>query len=466
MNNNNNNNTELSATLFNKYHRLDQPYYSYPTQEQFQHSVSSFARFSALRASRKAQRPLALNINIPFSANACYYSTTKNIITKDRSRSAAYVHSLEQEIRLVGKHAGTKQHIEHLHFGGGTPTFLNPNELRQLMACLKDSFNIGSNNFTHYSIDIDPREVDWSTMGVLRDIGFNRVNIEVQGLDPSVQRAFNRLQSIEQTQNIVEAARALQFRTVSISLICGLPRQTPQSFRQALSDIVKLAPDHISLQNFKHQPSKYPLQTHINAQDLPSSAALVEMLGSAQHILSTAGYIYIGMGHFTLADDDLLSAQEDKALQHGIQGYTSGSDFDTIGFGVSAISQLGELYYHNTHDLRAYQTASSNQQLAPARGLLCNTDDQIRRSIIQALTCQFSVDLCSIEQRFNINFKEYFHPQWQTLKLMHDDGLLILSDKALEMTEQGRLFTLAVCQVFDYYFSQQRQSNTAQTQVI
>lgn len=461
-----NNNTKLSAALFNKYHRLDQPYYCYPAQEQFQHSISGFARFSALRASRKAQRPLALNINIPFSANACYYSTTKNIITKDRSRSAAYVHSLEQEIRLVAKHAGTRQPIENLHFGGGTPTFLNPSELRQLMTCLKDNFNICSNNFTHYSIDIDPREVDWSTMGVLRDIGFNRVNIEVQGLDPTVQRAINRLQSIEQTQNIVEAARALQFRTISISLICGLPKQTPLSFTQALTDIIKLEPDHIRLQNFKHQPNKYPLQTHINAQDLPSSTALAEILDSAEQILSAAGYIYIGMGHFTLADDDLLTAQENGTLQHGIQGYTSSSDCNTIGFGISAISQLGELYYHNTHDLRAYQTASSNQQLAPAQGLLCNVDDQIRRCIIQALTCQFSLNFSNIEQRFKINFKEYFHAQWHALKFMQDDGLLILTDQDLKITEQSRLCTLAVCQVFDYYFAQQKRGNTVLTQVI
>ncbi len=460
------NSTGLSTTLFNRYHRLDKPYRSYPAQEQFQHSVSTFARLNALRTIRKTLKPLALNINIPFCANACYYCTTKNIVTKDRSRGAAYLRSLEQEIGLIAKHTDTKQPIEQLHFGGGTPTFLNPTELRQLMTCLKDNFNIGSNNFTHYSIDIDPRETDWSTMGVLRDIGFNRVNIEVQGLDPAVQRAINRLQTIEQTQNIVEAARTLQFRTVSISLIYGLPKQTPLSFKQALTDIIKLTPDHVSLQGFQHQPNKYPIQARIHAQDLPSSADIAGMLGSAKQLLSNAGYIYIGMGHFTLADDDLLTAQEDGILQHGIQGYTSSSNCDTIGFGVSAISQLGELYYHTTHDLSTYQTASSNQQLAPAQGLLCNTDDQIRRSIIQALTCHFNVDLSSIEQRFKINCKEYFHEQWHTLKLMHDDGLLTLTEQELKMTEQGRFFTLAVCQVFDRYFAEEKQSSMPMTRAI
>lgn len=460
------NSTGLSATLFNKYHRLDKPYWSYPAPEQFQHSISAFARFNALRTSRTALKPLALNINIPFCANACYYCTAKNIVTKDRSRSAAYLRSLEQEIRLIAKHVSPEQQVEQLHFGGGTPTFLNPGELRQLMTCLKDNFNIDCNNFTHYSIDIDPRETDWSTMGVLRHIGFNRVNIEVQGLDPAVQRAINRLQSIEQTQNIVEAARTLQFRTVSISLIYGLPKQTLHSFTQALTDIIQLTPDHISLQGFQHQPNKHPIQSRIHAQDLPSPTALAQMLGSAQQLLHNAGYIYIGMGLFALADDDLASAQEDKTLQHGVQGYISGTHCDTIGFGVSAISQLGGLYYHTCHELNAYQTALNNQQLAPAQGLQCNNDDQIRRSIIQALTCQFSVDLANIEQCFKINVKEYFAAQWPILEQMRDDGLLSLTAQNLSMTEQGRLFTLAVCQLFDHYFAQQNPDKAAITQAI
>jgi oxygen-independent coproporphyrinogen-3 oxidase len=457
---------ELSAMLFNKYHRLDKQYRSYPTLEQFQHPISPFERFSALRDSCKSLKPLALNISIPFCANACYYCTSKNIVTKDRSRGATYLRSLEQEIPLVAKHINTQQPIEHLHFGGGTPTFLNPTELRQLMSCLKDNFNISSNKFTHYSIDIDPRETDWSTMGVLREIGFNRVNIEVQGLDPAVQRAINRLQTIEQTQNIVEAARTLQFRTIRINLIYGLPKQTPESFTQALTDIIKLTPGHINLQGFQHLPHKYPIQTRINAQDLPQSTAIAQMLNNAQQLLSDAGYIYIGMGHFALADDDLASAQEDGTLQYGIHGYSSGADYDTIGFGISAISQLGELYYRNTHDLGAYQTSSNNQQLAPAYGLVCNTDDQIRRSIIQALTCHFSVDFTNIEQRFKINAKDYFHAQWHTLQCMHDDGLLTLTEQGLKITEQGRLFTLAVCQVFDHYFTQEKQGNAVITRAI
>ncbi|HAB91293.1 MAG TPA: oxygen-independent coproporphyrinogen III oxidase [Pseudomonas sp.] len=443
-----------SSKLFNLYHNLDKPYSSYPRVEHFQQNISAFERFSALRDSRKAQRPLVLNVNIPFCANACYYCSKKNIVTKDRSRAAQYLQCLEQEIQTVAQHIASERNIEELHFGGGTPTFLNPVELRQLMRCLQDNFNITSNNFTHYSIDIDPRETDWSTMGVLRDIGFNRVNIEVQGLDPKVQRAINRLQTIEQTQAIVEAARTLQFRTVSISLIYGLPQQTTQSFSQAVEDVLQLAPDRISLQGYQHQPDKHPIQQRINAAELPSIANLEAMLKGTQLQLEQAGYRYIGMGHFALADDDFAYAQEDGTLQQGIQGYSTSANCDTLGFGVSAVSQLGNLYYHNSHDINSYQTACRNQQLPPATGVLCTKKDQIHRAVIQALTCQFEVNFSVIEQCFAINFASYFAAQWPQLLRMQSNGLLELSKQKLSITAPGRLYTLTVCQLFDDYLAQ------------
>ncbi len=444
-----------NSTLFNLYHRLDKQYSTYPAVEHFQENISAFERFSALRDSRKAQRPLALSVNIPFCANACYYCTAKNIVTKDRSRANQYLQCLEQEIHSVAQHIAGGQRIDELHVGGGTPTFLNPGELRQLMKCLQDNFNIVSNNFTHYSIDIDPRETDWSTMGVLRDIGFNRVNIEVQGLDPKVQRAINRLQTIEQTQAIVEAARTLQFRTVSISLIYGLPQQTPRSFAQAVLDVLQLTPDRISLQGYQHQPDKHPIQQRINASELPSNSEIEVILSQAVQQLEEAGYRYIGMGNFALPDDDFASAQEDGTLQHGIQGYSTHVNGDTIGFGVSAISQLGGLYYHNSHDLNDYQTACRNKQLPPALGLHCTKSDQIHLAVIDGLTCQFAIDCRAIEQRFAIDFKQYFVSQWPQLESMQTQGLLKINEHSIQMTTEGRLYTLAVCQVFDLYFKKQ-----------
>ena len=454
------------SDLFNLYHRLDKQYSSYPAAEHFQHDISAFERFRALRHSRATQRPLALHVKIPFCANACYHCTAKSIVTKDRSCTSQYLQCLEQEIKIVAQHIASEQPIEELHFSGGTPTFLNTNELRQVMNYLQEHFNIASNNFTHYSIDIDPRETDWSTMGVLRDIGFNRINIKVQGLDPKVQRAINRLQTLKQTQTIVEAARTLQFRTVSISLIYGLPRQTPDSFAQAIDDVLKLLPDRLSLQGYQHQPHKHPPQRHINATELPSATALEAMLKTAQQQLEQAGYHYIGMGNFALMDDDFASAQEDGTLQHGIQGYSTCANYDTVGFGLAAISQLGNLYYHNSHDLHSYQTACRNQQLAPALGLHCTQHDQINHAVIQALTCQFAVNFCDIERRFALDFKGYFADQWPQLESMHNHGLLTLNEHSITMTEHGRLYTLSVCQLFDAYFAQEHRIKLALTSVI
>lgn len=459
-----NNSIEWSSTLFNRYHRPDQQYSSYPALEQFQHSISAFERFSALRTSRKASRKLALSINSPLYANAHYNGIDKNSATKVRSYSSAYLRSLEQEIRIVAQHISTEKPIEQLHFSAATASLLSPNELRQLMSCLKNNFNIISNNFAQYSIDIDPSKTDWSMMGVLRCIGFNRVNIEVQGLIPTEQTASNRLHSIEQTQNIVDAARTLQFRTVSISLIYGLAKQSALSFAQSLHSVIQLMPDRIILQSLERNSETTP--QHTDAENLQSPSCIEQMLRNAQQQLNDAGYRYIGMGNFALADDDFASAQEDGTLQLGTQGYSTCPNCDTIGFGVSAISQFGELYYHNTDDLAAYQTACSNQQLASAYGLLCNTDDQIRRSVIQALTCQFSIAFAKIEQPYTINFKDYFRGQWPHLEQMHNDGLISLSDDGLHMTAQGRLFTLAVCQLFDHYFAQKSTSKPCVTQAI
>lgn len=460
------NSNDWNSSLFKLYHRLDKHCCVYPRAEQFQYEVSAFERLNALRDSRKAKRPLALSVSIPFCANACYYCSSKTIVTKDRSRSQHYLKCLEQEIQSVALHFASEQPIHELHFGGGTPTFLNPGELRQLMTCLQTHFNIASDNFSHYSIDIDPRETDWSTMGALRDIGFNRVNVEVRGLDPKVQRAINRLQTLEQTQAIVEAARTLQFRTVSISLMYGLPQQNIQAFSLALEEVISLNPDRISLQGYQHQPHKHPLQQRIKASELPSNLELEGMLLTALQQLENSGYRYLGMGLFALADDDFAIAQEDGRLHYNLHGYSTHANSDTIGFGLSAISQLGNLYFQNTCDLNSYQNACLKQQLPPAKGLLRNKQEQIQHAVIQALTCQFSINFQEIEQRFAISFSQYFAAQWPQLTQMQHDGLIEISTNELKMTSAGRLYTLAVCQLFTEYHNKNQDHRLPAAQVI
>src|SRR5690606_31588510 len=284
------------------------------------------------------------------------------------------------------------QVVEQLHFGGGTPTFLSHDELRRLMEHLRRHFNLVDDDSGDYGIEIDPREADWSTMGLLRELGFNRVSLGVQDLDPNVQRAINRLQTLEQTRAIVEAAHTLQYRSVNIDLIYGLPLQNPDSFARTVDEVIALQPDRLSVFNYAHLPERFMPQRRINAEELPSPAQKLEMLQRSIEQLTAAGYRYIGMDHFALPDDELAIAQEDGTLQRNFQGYTTHGHCDLIGLGVSAISQVGELYSQNSSDLSNYQQSLDNGQLATQRGLLCNEDDRIRRAVIQALICQFQLN--------------------------------------------------------------------------
>ncbi|MDB5980571.1 MAG: hemN1, partial [Pseudomonas sp.] len=337
------------SDLIRRYDLAGPRYTSYPTAVQFNTRIGAFDLLHALRDSRKALRPLSLYVHLPFCANICYYCACNKVITKDRGRAQPYLQRLEQEIRMIACHLDPRQSVEQLHLGGGTPTFLSHDELRQLMAQLREHFNLLDDDSGDYGIEIDPREADWSTMGLLRELGFNRVSLGVQDLDPQVQRAVNRLQGLEETRAIVEAARTLQFRSVNIDLIYGLPKQTPASFARTVDEIIGLQPDRLSVFNYAHLPERFMPQRRILSSELPSPGLKLEMLQRTIEQLVGAGYRYIGMDHFALPDDELAIAQEESTLQRNFQGYTTHGHCDLIGLGVSAISQVGDLYSQNSN---------------------------------------------------------------------------------------------------------------------
>ena len=441
--------------LIRRYDLAGPRYTSYPTAMQFNNQVSPFDLLHALRESRKALRPLSLYVHVPFCANICYYCACNKVITKDRGRAQPYLQRLEQEIQMIACHLDPKQKVEQLHFGGGTPTFLSHDELRHLMATLRQHFNLLDDDSGDYGIEIDPREADWSTMGLLRELGFNRVSIGLQDLDPDVQRAVNRLQSLEETRAVIDAARTLQFRSINIDLIYGLPKQTPEAFARTVDEVISLQPDRLSVFNYAHLPERFMPQRRINTNDLPSPAAKLQMLERTIEQLTGAGYRYIGMDHFALPDDELAIAQEESTLQRNFQGYTTHGHCDLIGLGVSAISQIGDLYCQNNSDLAQYQTTLASAQLATSRGLICNQDDRIRREVIQQIICNLHLPFARIEQAFNIDFRGYFAAQWPELEAMAQDGLIALDSDQLTVLPAGRLLVRSVCMVFDAYLEQQ-----------
>ncbi|MCL6702923.1 oxygen-independent coproporphyrinogen III oxidase [Pseudomonas sp. T1.Ur] len=443
------------SDLIRRYDLAGPRYTSYPTAAQFGSQVSSFDLFHALRDSRKALKPLSLYVHVPFCANICYYCACNKVITKDRGRAHTYLQRLEQEIQLIGCHLDPAQRVEQLHLGGGTPTFLSHDELRQLMAKLRQHLNLMDDDSGDYSIEIDPREADWSTMGLLRELGFNRVSVGLQDLDPTVQRAVNRLQGLEETRAVIEAARTLQFRSINIDLIYGLPKQTPDNFARTVEEVINLQPDRLSVFNYAHLPERFMPQRRINSQDLPNPEQKLAMLQGSIEQLTAAGYRYIGMDHFALPDDELAIAQEEATLQRNFQGYTTHGHCDLIGLGVSAISQVGDLYCQNSSDLNHYQNTLADGQLATSRGLACNADDRVRRAVIQQLICHFILAFAEIEQRFNIDFPGYFSSSWPQLQTMANDGLIELTDTHLKVLPAGRLLVRSICMVFDAYLEQQ-----------
>ncbi|MBS7425000.1 oxygen-independent coproporphyrinogen III oxidase [Pseudomonas syringae] len=450
------------SDLIHRYDVAGPRYTSYPTAVQFHTQVSAFDLLHALRESRKASRPLSLYVHLPFCANICYYCACNKVITKDRGRAQAYLQRLEHEIQMLACHLAPGQVVEQLHLGGGTPTFLSHDELRRLMAQLRLHFNLLDDDSGDYGIEIDPREADWSTMGLLRELGFNRVSLGVQDLDPTVQRAINRMQSLEETRAIVEAARTLQFRSVNIDLIYGLPTQNPQTFSHTVDKVIDLQPDRLSVFNYAHLPERFMPQRRIDVADLPDAESKLLMLERTVEQLGKAGYRYIGMDHFALPDDELATAQEDLTLQRNFQGYTTHGHCDLIGLGVSAISQVGELYSQNSSDLNEYLRLLDSDQPATRRGLICNDDDRIRRAIIQQLICHFTLDFGEIEKTFCIDFRDYFSEAWPQLLGMASDGLITLSETGIEVRPAGRLLVRAVCMVFDTYLTRQNRQQFSQ----
>lgn len=448
-------NIRWDADLIRRYDLSGPRYTSYPTAVQFHEGVGPFDLLHALRDSQKAQRSLSLYVHIPFCANICYYCACNKVITKDRGRSAPYLARLIREIEIVSRHLGRQQQVEQLHFGGGTPTFLSPGQLRELMGQLRTHFHLLDDDSGDYGIEIDPREADWSTMGLLRELGFNRVSLGVQDFNLEVQQAINRLQSLDETRAIIDAARTLQYRSINIDLIYGLPKQNPDSFAHTVEQVIALQPNRLSVFNYAHLPERFMPQRRINAADLPSPGQKLEMLQRTTEQLEATGYRYIGMDHFALPDDELSMAQEDGTLQRNFQGYTTHGHCDLVGLGVSAISQVGELYSQNSSDLADYQSALDQNQLATRRGLHCSKDDLVRRAVIQQLICHFQLDFEEIEDLFNIDFRGYFNEIWPELERFAADGLISLTARGIDVSASGRLLVRSICMVFDRYLPSQ-----------
>jgi len=441
----------VSAEMLQKYDVSGPRYTSYPTADRFVEAFTEDAYKLALehRGVGGLALPLSIYVHIPFCESLCFFCACNKIVTKHHERSVEYLRYLSREIDMHIQHLGAGQTISQLHLGGGSPTFFSDAELSELMSMIRRNFVLAEGG--EYSIEVDPRTVNDERLAHLRALGFNRLSFGVQDFDEEVQKAVHRIQPAEQVFSLVETARRLKFESVNVDLIYGLPKQTPESFSRTLSQIVDLRPDRIALYAYAHLPERFKPQRRISEYELPAASAKIAMLSDALEALIGAGYVYVGMDHFALPDDALAVAKRQGRLHRNFQGYSTQPDCDLISLGVSAIGRVGATYSQNAKTLEEYYDYIDRGRFPVVRGLALSRDDLVRRAVIMAIMCQGQLQYESIELAYMIDFKSYFASELLALQALQENGMVVLEDGGLQVTEMGWFFVRAVAMLFDRY---------------
>lgn len=449
----------IDAELLQRFGGRGPRYTSYPTADRFDESVDAQRYGVALteRAGRRGE-PLGLYVHIPFCRSICYYCACNKIGTKHVEQSRPYLTALQREIELVTERTGRGQPVRHLHFGGGTPTFMPDNELAELMASLRAHFAFAEAG--EYSIEVDPRTVGPQRLHALRDMGLNRISLGVQDFDPTVQAAVNRVQSYEQTVELIEAARAAGYGSINVDLIYGLPKQNPAGFAETLRKTIAAGPDRIALYHYAHLPTLFKPQRRIAEADLPSSEDKARMFESAVSAFEAAGYRHLGLDHFAREDDELSIAQREGRLHRNFQGYCSHDSGDLIAFGVSAISSIGDVYAQNDKVLDGYYRRIERGELPVVRGIALDEDDFVRRDAIQSLMCDFRLDWDRLDASRDIDSRRWLADATAALAPLVEAGAVQVDDSGVQVLPRGRLLVRAVAMAFDRYLARQAERTT------
>ncbi|OFZ90083.1 MAG: oxygen-independent coproporphyrinogen III oxidase [Betaproteobacteria bacterium RBG_16_64_18] len=441
----------VDPDLLRNFDRPGPRYTSYPTADRLVEAFGPDQYRVSLekRVIGGFRRPLSLYIHLPFCDTICYYCGCNKIITRDHGRSAKYLRYLRKEIELVSDLLGRGELVTQLHWGGGSPTFLNQAELAELMQIIRDHFSLAPDG--EYSIEVDPRSANRETIALLGSLGFNRISVGVQDFDAEVQRAVNRIQSEDQTRAVISAARVNGFQSVNLDLIYGLPKQNAERFARTLEKVLAISPERIALYNYAHLPTVFKPQRRINEAELPNAEGRIELFTMGIRTLTEAGYVYIGMDHFAKPEDELAVAQRRGHLHRNFQGYSTRAECDLIGLGISAIGSVGPAYIQNFRTLDEYYDSLDHGVLPVMRGLQLNSDDLVRRAVIQAIMCHFALSFRAIEIAHLIDFRSYFATELRQLEEYRGLGLVEIEDEWITVTPRGRLMVRAICMVFDQY---------------
>ncbi len=442
---------EIDLAKYKKYDKPGPRYTSYPTAPQFTENFTSDDYLDEIVKSNYGENlpDLSLYYHLPYCDTLCYFCGCNMIITRNRDRVNSYVDYVKRETDLIRTYLQPDRKVSQLHWGGGTPTHLNPDEINDLASYIKTSFQFKEN--AENSCEIDPRGLTKAHLEALRNNGFNRISMGVQDFNEKVQKAVNRVQPEDITRQTVEWVRELGFHSINLDLIYGLPFQEVDTFADSVDKIIDISPDRIAVFNYAHVPWMKKHMALIHAEDLPAPEEKLNILKMTIEKLTRAGYEFIGMDHFAKPDDDLTKALKEKKLYRNFQGYSTHADADLYAMGITGISQVKDVYAQNYKTEKEYYEALDNEKIPTVKGYRLTEDDKIRAHVIMRLMCDFELNFKAIENKFDINFKEYFSWGLNNLKEMESDDLIAINDDELKITDMGRLLIRNIAMNFDGY---------------
>jgi oxygen-independent coproporphyrinogen-3 oxidase len=450
---------EITPELLTRYDRPGPRYTSYPTAPEWREDFSDAEYRKALAESaRHPEEPLSVYVHIPFCRERCSFCGCNVIISKKEGVASRYLDYLDREIGMASEALGSRKRVMQLHWGGGTPTYLKLSEIERLFNAIQSRFTLDPN--AEIALEVDPRVTTYDQLKLLRSFGFNRLSMGVQDLDQEVQAEVNRHQSEEQTRQLTQWARELGFGGINMDLIYGLPAQKVDHWSKTIEKIIDMRPDRLAVYSFAHIPAKLRIQVHIDETKLPNPADKLQLFITARKMFVDAGYRTIGMDHFALPHEELSRALDERRLHRNFMGYTVVPASDMIGFGTSAIGEIGGAYAQNVKKLSTYYELIDAGQLPTHSGVFLSEDDKIRRWTIRQLMCNFYLDFAELKRRFGIEYDEYFAAEEGELREFYDEGFLERREDGLHVLPLGQIFVRNIAMVFDAYI---KRSNAQRT---
>lgn len=443
--------SRITPELIAKYDKPGPRYTSYPTAPQFtQEFTAADYREALQRAAQRSDEPLSLYVHVPFCEARCTYCGCNIVVSPHRGPEEAYLEAVEKELSMLAEALGARRTLSQMHWGGGTPTYLTPSQCARLFAAVATRFNFTKD--AELAIEVDPCVTTEEHLKVLRSLGFNRLSMGLQDLEPRVQEAVHRVQSLETTKALTTKARELGFLSVNLDLMYGLPYQSPESFAQTAKTVVaELAPDRVAIFSYAHVPWIKPHQRALESMPLPRGFAKFQIFAAAAQVFLEAGYRFIGMDHFAKPEDELARALDGGSLHRNFMGYTVLPATDLIGVGLTAIGDLAGAYVQNEKNLARYQRTVRSGEFPVERGILRSPEDELRGAVIRKLICTFSLPFSWVRERFQVEPTSYFAQELAELTPFVEDGLVLVNDDGITVLPQGRVFIRNICMPFDTY---------------